>query len=224
MKKQILGIIAMVIVVCQFNLGTLFAQQVKEIPFKLDEIGPPQLMNGRTMAASPLQLKLKIATQQPVSSKGLQFILVITNGSSAEVSIYNPLDVLRILMQSEIGQFASIMHQSLISSQYRGFFVPKFESFEIGDTFINGKKREVDYHTSENIPIPANGTYQVNLSILNVIKRLSAASVEERETITKIKKGKYKLRFSIITSTVRTAKDSFVYGLKTPEVEVVYGQ
>ncbi len=225
MKKQTLVIIAMIIVICQFNLGTSFAQQVKEIPFKIDERSL-KLKDREIMATSPLSLKIKIATQQPISDNGLQFAFVITNNSSTEISLGNPLINLTPKLIDEKGRFISVINEySMMLINYRKFYVPKFEAFEIGDTFINGKKQEIDYHTSENISIPGNGTYQINLGVLNIRTNPSAATPKERTAAAiKIKKGKYKLSFGAVVATARTVKPFFSNILDTPEIEVDYGQ
>ncbi len=224
MKKQALGIIAMIIVICQFNLGTLFAQKVRELPFKREE-NPVKLESRRTMDASPLSLKIAMATAQPVSGQGLKFTLVITNNSSTEISLYNPLIALTPWLINEKGEYISFSNIRMsMDVNYVTFYVPNFEAFEIGDTFINGKKHEVDYHTSETINIPANGTYQVNLSVLNVRVGPGATSDHMGSAINKLKKGRYKLSFRASISTARTEKAFFVYSLNTPEIEVDYGQ
>ncbi len=214
----------MVIVVCQFNLGSLFARQIRELPFK-QEKSTVKLESGRTMDASPLSLKITVAATQPVSVQGLKFSFVIANNSSTEINLYNPLIALTPWLINEKGERISFSNLRMAEDvNYVKFHVPNFEAFEIGDTFINGKKHGIDYHTSENISIPANGTYQVNLSILNVETGPKTASDKMGSSINKVKKGKYKLSFRVSVSTARGEKTFFVYGLKTPEIEVVYGQ
>ncbi|WP_113664046.1 hypothetical protein [Pedobacter nanyangensis] len=223
MKKQALGIITIMMVICHIPIS-LVAQQLKEIAFKKIEM-ELQSEKPQNMVASPLQVKLKIAEQQPISSKGFEFAIVITNNSSADVDIGNPLTTLSPSMIDEQGY--SVLLDNPRASEivhYRRFFVPSFEAFEIGSTLVNGKKQEVNYHTSESIRIPAKATYQINLSILRFSANPKTHSIEERNaSAIKIKKGKYRFRVSLMVAAARGTTTRFADILRISEVAVSYG-
>jgi len=218
MKKQTLGIITSIIVICQLNVNTLFAQKAKIVPFNDLKIEVEQKMNF-----PDLKLELKIDTQQPVYREGLKFTIIITNRSSKELDLYNPLDMSTLVLNNEMGIPVSVDRSPLFIAKYARFYVPNFESFDVGKTFLNGKMVNIDFYNTENIKLPANSSLEMNLSIANVLTNPRLRRKPDAPK-SKIAKGKYSLTLTTMISSVRSSKEFFLKTMETPEVTVLYGQ
>lgn len=218
MKKQIFGVLAIIIVICQLNVSTMLAQQAKLIPFKERIIPTDQKMDN-----PDVKTELKIDDKQPLSREGLKFAIIITNHSPNELDLYNPLDMTTLVLNNEMGLPVSVDRSPLFVAKYARFYVPNFESFDVGKSFLNGKRVSIDFYNTENIKLPANSTLEMNLSIANVV-----TNPRLRRNLdvpkSKIAKGKYSLALTTIISSVRSSKNFFLKSMQTPEVTIFYGQ
>lgn len=231
MKTKLLSIVAFLIAGLLFQANVTKAQTVKEIKFERSKFDKPPIFN-------PITAILKINTQQPVSSQGLKFSVILRNNSGRSVMIYSPLDVLSIRLLDKDGGNQIIPHDPKFSAKYSGPFITKFESFDVVRVFLNGKAETTDFSKTENITISANGTYEMELAIKTVLKNSPVPTstikgdiatiewprIDQNAPRAELKNGNYKLNMSIGLYERPNVKGSFGYTLRTLEtIQLGYG-
>jgi hypothetical protein len=124
-----------------------------------------------------LQAHICIDTIQKQSDKGLQFSIRITNDSSADISISNPLEFMGPVLSNDTGlnMMTEEIGRSLMHLAYGRKY--HYSSFNIAAVKVNGKKSTNDLNAARTIIIPAKGVYDIFVSITKARKSRASEDV-----------------------------------------------
>ena len=157
-----------------------------------------------------IQLSFKIAVQQEISEGGLLFTVVLSNTSSEDAKIENPLDYLQIILQDEEGWPVKLP----LATPARALFnasgpIEITRSFKVES--IENSLSEANLMTiakDEDILLKAGTAYQFNIRIDKVMDTDKKSVMAVVNTAKPIDKGKYKVNINL---SILLSDDKTVY-------------
>lgn len=233
MKNNTWCIVLILMIILQSNIAGSIAQTVSAIKF--DKLAPG-LQKDIPQDLS-IEAKLKIDTVQIVTNEGFKFSILLENTSDKDISIYNVVDALSPHLYNASYLDVIIPHMPYFMVCYGRSFISNTPSLLVGKTLRNGTEVAVDYTKTENITIPAKGSYEIHLAIKTVLKNPVPAETSQQgneATITlrdqdpnglktELLKGRYMLGMYMGLYERPVSESSFRISLKIPETVVEYG-
>lgn len=158
-------------------------------PFKLRFETIANKRNNK-VSTDELQAFLKIDTVQRLSEKGLRFAIEVVNSSTADVSISNILDRLKIQLINESGSDVIVPHfpKELINAGPNNSVMHR--SVKVEAVRIQGKEVDINVLKEALTTVPAQGTFEVSLQVTTVMDLAAMKSSNVLLSMT-LSAGKY---------------------------------